>query len=155
MTDTTTTEAPVVPRLKRRYNDEVRSALQEELALGNVNASIVDRYFGAASATPRAVFVRLLRNAKHHERKAQDDPKRAGFAVRLKRDVDEIASRFNPKENGFPAFLPLEEQALFILGYHQQRHALWTRRGGDEAAPAVAPDTPPSAPAPDAASAAA
>jgi len=36
MTDTTTTEAPVVPRLKRRYNDEVRSALQEELALGNV-----------------------------------------------------------------------------------------------------------------------
>jgi large subunit ribosomal protein L5 len=36
MTDTTTTEAPEVPRLKRRYNDEVRSALQEQLGLGNV-----------------------------------------------------------------------------------------------------------------------
>lgn len=123
----------------------------QEVALGNVNASIVDRYFGAASATPRAVFVRLLRNAKHHERKAQDDPKTAGLAIRLKRDTDEIAAQFNPKENGFPAFLPLEEQALFILGYHQQRHALWTRRGGNDTAPGTAPDVPPpSAPTSDA-----
>lgn len=103
----------------------------QELALGNVNASIVDRYFGAASATPRAVFVRLLRNAKHHERKAQDDPKKAGFAIKLKRETDDIAAHFDPARNGFPAFLPLEEQGLFILGYHQQRHALWTRRTGD------------------------
>ena len=36
MTDTTTTEAPEVPRLKRRYNDEVRAALQEQLGLPNV-----------------------------------------------------------------------------------------------------------------------
>ena len=37
MTDTaTTTTAAEVPRLKRRYNDEVRSALQEQLGLGNV-----------------------------------------------------------------------------------------------------------------------
>jgi large subunit ribosomal protein L5 len=36
MTDTATTAAPEVPRLKRRYNDEVRSALQEQLGLGNV-----------------------------------------------------------------------------------------------------------------------
>ncbi len=36
MTDTTTTDAPEVPRLKGRYNDEVRSALQEQLGLGNI-----------------------------------------------------------------------------------------------------------------------
>jgi large subunit ribosomal protein L5 len=36
MTDTTTTAPTEVPRLKRRYNDEVRSALQEQLGLGNV-----------------------------------------------------------------------------------------------------------------------
>lgn len=100
----------------------------QQLALGDVNAGVVDRYFGAASATPRAVFVRLLRNAQHHARKAQDEPSTAGSAIWLKRQVDEISSGFDPKHNGFPAFLPLEEQGLFILGYHQQRHALWSRR---------------------------
>src|SRR4051812_18044079 len=38
MTDTTTqsSTAPEVPRLKRRYNDEIRAALQQQLGLGNV-----------------------------------------------------------------------------------------------------------------------
>lgn len=100
----------------------------QQVALGDVNASVVDRYFGAASATPRAVFVRLLRNTHHHARKAQDDPTRSGTAAWLKRQIDEIASRFDPKHNGFPAFLDLEQQGLFILGYHQQRYALWARK---------------------------
>jgi CRISPR-associated protein Csd1 len=116
----------------------------QQLALGDVNASVVDRYFGAASATPRAVFVRLLRNTPHHARKAQDDPARSGTAVWLKRQIDEIASRFDPKHNGFPAFLDLEQQGLFILGYHQQRHALWTKR---PAAPGAAAEEAASAPA--------
>lgn len=116
----------------------------QQLALGDVNASVVDRYFGAASATPRAVFVRLLRNTPHHARKAQDDPARSGTAVWLKRQIDEIASRFDPKHNGFPAFLDLEQQGLFILGYHQQRHALWSKRS---AAPGAAAEAAASAPA--------
>lgn len=110
------------------------------VALGDVNAGVVDRYFGAASATPRAVFVRLLRNAQHHSRKAQDDPARAGTAVWLKRQIDEIADHFDPKHNGFPAFLPLEDQGMFILGYHQQRHVLWSKRsdGGSESSATAA-----------------
>jgi large subunit ribosomal protein L5 len=38
MTDTTTqsSTAPEVPRFKRRYNDEIRAALQQQLGLGNV-----------------------------------------------------------------------------------------------------------------------
>ena len=106
----------------------------QQLALGDINASVVDRYFGAASATPRAVFVRLLRNSQHHARKAQDDPARRGTAMWLKRQIDEIASHFDPKHNGFPAFLDLEQQGLFILGYHQQRYALWSKK--DQAATA-------------------
>lgn len=119
----------------------------QQLALGDVNASVVDRYFGAASATPRAVFVRLLRTAQHHARKAQDDPKTRGVTVRLKQEIDDIASRFDPKHNGFPAFLPLEEQGLFILGYHQQRHALWARRGDGAVPPDVLPPDQAAAPA--------
>ena len=37
MSDTaTTTETAAAPRLKTKYNDEVRAALQEQLGLGNV-----------------------------------------------------------------------------------------------------------------------
>ncbi|MCR6630120.1 MAG: type I-C CRISPR-associated protein Cas8c/Csd1 [Magnetospirillum sp.] len=38
----------------------------QRAALGRVNASIRDRYFGAASATPASVFPLLLRNTSHH-----------------------------------------------------------------------------------------
>jgi hypothetical protein len=31
---------------------------------------------------------------------------------------------------GFPAFLPLPEQGLFVLGYHQQRAEFFRRRQG-------------------------
>jgi CRISPR-associated protein Csd1 len=100
----------------------------QQLALGDPNASVVDRYFSAASASPRIVFVRLLKNARHHARKARDEPKTSGTARWLERLIDDIADRFEPKRNGFPAYLSLEDQGLFVLGYHQQRHALWSRR---------------------------
>ena len=38
----------------------------QRMALGRVNASIRDRYFGAASATPASVFPLLLRGAQNH-----------------------------------------------------------------------------------------
>lgn len=138
-------------------------------ALGSVNASITDRYFSAASATPRSVFVRLLKNAQHHSRKARDndDRKVKGQAFRCERLIDELADRFDvdrkrypPRTDGIPAHLPLEDQALFVLGYHQMRHWLWLnneeraaweaehsnaarafrwlKAAGDEAEPAVA-----------------
>jgi CRISPR-associated protein Csd1 len=102
----------------------VLERLQQE-ALGNVNASIIDRYFAGASATPKSVFVRLLRNARNHVSKARDDPKRGGFVFRLDRIVDDLAGKFSPARNGFPAHLDLEQQGLFILGYHHMRHWLW------------------------------
>ena len=113
----------------------------QQAALGDVNASVVDRYFAGASASPRSVFVRLLRNARHHVRKAQDDPKTAGMARWLDRQVDEIAAPFDPGANGFPAHLSLEQQALFVLGYHQQRHALWQPRKDSESASAASTST--------------
>ncbi|RMH19603.1 MAG: type I-C CRISPR-associated protein Cas8c/Csd1, partial [Acidobacteria bacterium] len=106
----------------------------QTLALGDVNATVVDRYFGAASAAPRAVFVRLLKNARHHASKAKDDDRTRGTARWLERQIDELADRFDPKHNGFPAHLSLEEQGLFILGYHQQRHAFFQSKAEREAA---------------------
>jgi CRISPR-associated protein Csd1 len=98
--------------------------IQQE-AIDNVNATVVDRYFSGASASPKTVFVRLLKNARHHVTKAKDNETKAGFIFRLDKLIDELASRFDPKHNGFPAFLDIEQQGLFVLGYHQMRKWLW------------------------------
>lgn len=96
----------------------------------NVNASVVDRYFSGASASPKSVFVRLLKNSRHHASKLKSEDKQRGKAYRWEKIIDEIAECFNPKYNGFPAFLDLEQQGLFILGYHQMRH--WLGLYGDD-----------------------
>lgn len=108
-------------------------------ALGTVNASIIDRYFSGASASPRSVFGNLLRNARHHARKAKDETKNKGQIFNMERLIDQICSQFdvslqdsvNPKavyENGFPSYLSLEQQGMFVLGYHQMRKWLWMNR---------------------------
>ena len=116
----------------------VLEKLQTE-ALGNVNASIVDRYFSGASASPKSVFGSLLRNARHHARKAKDESKNKGQIFNLERLIDQICSQFDvslkktedPKavyENGFPPYLSQEQQGMFVLGYHQMRKWLWMTR---------------------------
>jgi CRISPR-associated protein Csd1 len=94
-------------------------------AVGDVNASVVDRYFGAASATPRVVFPRLLKAARYHARKALDSERHSATAAWLERQLDEIVSRFPPDRGGFPPYLDAVQQGLFVLGYHHERHWLW------------------------------
>jgi len=105
----------------------VLERLQQE-ALGNINASVVDRYFSGASASPKSVFVRLLKNARHHVSKLKGEGEKYGLALRWDKIIDDIADRFDPKHNGFPSHLDLEQQGLFILGYHQMRKWLWLSR---------------------------
>jgi len=91
---------------------------------GNVNATIKDRYFGAASATPNTVFPLLLRLSQHHHAKAKGSYiEREIQKVLWKIQVDEA----NPL--AFPATLDMDGQGLFMLGYYQQRQALYTKRG--------------------------
>jgi len=100
----------------------------QQVALGDLNASVVDRFFSGASATPRAVFTRLLKNARHHVAKAKADPARAGSAAWLERQLDEIVDKFSAEQGGPPAHLDINQQGLFILGYHHMRHWLWMSR---------------------------
>ena len=67
---------------------------------------------------------RFQDQAAHHARKAADEPKTEGTARCLESQIDEILTHFVPETN-FPAYLALEQQGLFMLGYHQQRHFLW------------------------------
>jgi len=95
-------------------------------ALGDVNASLRDRYFGSASATPALVFPRLLRVSMHHASKAESEHR--GWTERVKA---EIVDRL-PAQGAFPRTLGLEEQGLFAVGYYHQRQAFFTPRRSAE-----------------------
>jgi CRISPR-associated protein Csd1 len=86
----------------------------------NPTATIRDRYFGAASATPAAVFPQLLRLGQHHISKAEY----GGYTDKL---IAEVADGIDE----LPRHLSLEEQGLFTLGYYHQRNALY-RKGNKE-----------------------
>lgn len=87
----------------------------QRLAIPNINATIVDRFFGTASSAPTAVFPRLVRGAQPHLGKLERDNK--GAYVRLQRRMEEIVAQISD----FPRTLTLEEQGRFALGYYHQR----------------------------------
>jgi CRISPR-associated protein Csd1 len=123
----------------------VLERLQAE-AQGNVNATVIDRYFSGASAAPKSVFPRLMKNARNHVRKLRED--KGGLVFWLERMLDECAGPFEtdapyPNSGGnFPAYLSLEQQGLFILGYHQMRRWLWMTQEERAAWEAKYPNAP-------------
>ncbi len=87
-------------------------------ALGTqINSTIRDRYFGAASATPGAVFPLLLRLSRHHISKAK-------YGEYLDSDIQKVIANME----AFPAHLNLENQGQFILGYYHQNQANYTKK---------------------------
>lgn len=106
-------------------------------ALGDVNATIVDRFYGSASSTPIAVFGRLLRGAQAHLARLRRDQPPAYRA--LQTEIQQILGGLPEQRGGpaFPAMLSLRDQGLFALGYYHQRAYIFTRREpavGDSAA---------------------
>jgi CRISPR-associated protein Csd1 len=95
--------------------------IQEEASPG-LNATIRDRYYGAASASPVTVFTTLMRLKNHHLSKL-DNRGRANYFERL---VGEIMSGVDGVI-GFPAQLPLQEQGRFAIGYYHQRQSFFTK----------------------------
>lgn len=92
----------------------VLEKIQQEASPG-INATIRDRFWGSASATPMVVFPQLL-NLKHHHIAKMDNPNRAMFFEKLIGTIiDDIES------TGFPAHLSVDEQGLFAIGYYHQR----------------------------------
>ncbi len=88
----------------------------QEDANPGINATIKDRYFGAASAAPGSVFPILLRLSQHHIAKAE-------YGRFMDKRIEEVMGGLN----AFPAHLNLEDQGLFVLGYYHQRQALFKK----------------------------
>lgn len=98
-------------------------------ALGNdVNATVKDKFLGAAAATPARIFPGILKNAQNHLRRLRNGhsdadwikdsqhARRVGFA--LDRDIGRLSGSF---ESGFTEQHSNEEQGLFFIGYYQER----------------------------------
>ncbi len=84
-------------------------------ALGDVNSSVIDKFFGSASSNPASVFPILLRGAQFHLNKlARDKP---GAKYNLELALEETTSMLGD----FPATLNLKDQGLFALGFYHQR----------------------------------
>ena len=81
----------------------------------DINAGVVQRYYGAASATPALVLGRLTRLSQHHLAKIGRD--RPGLASVLEQEIAQVWTAMGA---GLPKTLSLEEQTLFALGYYQQ-----------------------------------
>lgn len=103
---------------------------------GQVNATIRDRYYGAASATPASVFPVLLRNTQNHLSKLRKEKaKLAGFFESEIRDiVDGLPEHF-------PRSLRIEAQGQFAIGYYHQSQARFDKSGKDTASNADTTDT--------------
>ncbi len=98
-------------------------AVQEYLqyaAQGELNATIRDRYFGAAMTSPLATVVQLNRLKLAHLKKLYRDKR--GLAVNLEHEIETILAPLTAQA-GLPITLSLEDQGRFILGYHHQRHS--------------------------------
>lgn len=96
-------------------------------ALGSVNASLRERYIGAASTRPCLVFPQLLKTAQFHiSKSAKQHP---GYDIRFSRLVSEIMDGMTV----FPPVLSLEDQGRFMLGYYHQNNALYQKKTADDA----------------------
>lgn len=101
----------------------------QRAALGTkVNATIRDRYYGAASATPAIVFPVLLRTAQSHLGKLRKD--KGGLATNLEKDIGQIVDALPPS---FPRSLDIEAQGRFAIGYYHQAQARFARPDAQDA----------------------
>ena len=84
----------------------------------DAKATLVDRFYGAASATPASVFGVLLRKAQTHQGKLRKNKQKKWLHDYFEKQLGEIMSHLT----GFPRTLTLEEQGLFAIGFYQQKY---------------------------------
>jgi len=90
-----------------------------------INTTIRDSYFGSAMSTPGAVFPTIVRRNQHHMAKLRKE--KPGLSVVRDKLMQVILNEGVDCTIGFPATLSLPDQGRFVLGYYQQRQALFDK----------------------------
>ena len=85
-----------------------------------INATIRDRYFNSACATPASVFPILIKLKNSHMKKIERES--AGTKMYYEKLLTELIGKIELSDNmqGFPSRFSLEEQGKFMLGYYHQ-----------------------------------
>ncbi len=116
-----TNKGYILGRLFAVYEEVQRAALG-----GNVNATIKDKFYGSASATPQKVFRTLDAGSQNHFSKLRKQS--PGRAVNLEKLLTTITDLMEPGNDPIPASLNAAEQALFGIGYYHQRSDFFRKR---------------------------
>ena len=92
----------------------------QQAANPGINATIRDRYFNSACATPAVVFPQLVKLAQAHLKKLG-----RGKEVYYNKQIGDILAKFG---QDYPARLNLYDQGIFQLGYYHQTQARYTKK---------------------------
>jgi CRISPR-associated protein Csd1 len=93
---------------------------------GKINATIRDRFYGAASSTPVAVFSHLMKLKNYHLSKPTVE-KYKSFYEKLMGEITDKLSADNP----FPSHLSLDDQGRFAVGYYHQRQDFFKKKSNE------------------------
>ncbi|MBI4727248.1 type I-C CRISPR-associated protein Cas8c/Csd1 [candidate division TA06 bacterium] len=97
--------------------------IQQEANPG-INATIRDKFYGAASSTPVTVFGNLMRLKNHHLAKLENK----GRVINLERLIGEIMDGIAD----FPPHLTLENQGRFAIGYYHQMQDFYIKKSDNK-----------------------
>ncbi len=95
----------------------VYSTIQSK-AMPDVNVSVAERYYAAASTTPAFVIGKLAQLSQYHLSKLEE-----GLSIYYQSMLDGIYAQIGPRK--IPTSINQEQQTEFALGYYQQRAAIY------------------------------
>lgn len=96
----------------------VLEKLQQDASGNNLNTTIKDSYFAAASSRPSITFPKILKLAQNHLKKST-------HSTYYNKLIEEIIDSL---ENEFPDILLLTDQGRFMIGYYQQYQSFFTKK---------------------------
>ena len=100
-------------------------------ANNGINATIKDKYFNSACATPASIFPILFKLKNSHIRKIK--------SWKIKKDHEDLLEDLQGRifvpdrmSSAYPKRLSLEEQGMFILGYYHQTQKIYGNKTKEE-----------------------
>ena len=100
------------------------SVLEQTQEKANGTATIQDRYFNSAAATPSVIFPRLISLAKNHLAKLD-----GGNAIYCEKQIQELMNKIHVS---LPARMTQAERGAFQLGYYHEQQFRYTKKEDKE-----------------------
>jgi CRISPR-associated protein Csd1 len=102
---------------------QIESHKKEGQKQTDLNKTIRDTYFSAATSNPLVIFKRLQDLAIHHLAKIRNSGKSTVWLDKL---LGEVMGKISA--NGMPTTLSLEDQGRFAVGYYHQRQDFFNKK---------------------------